>query len=430
MDIISQCPDHLLLQILSFIPTKDVIVTSRLSKRWRYLWRSVPKLEYCCRSQNQRFTQFVYRSLLKHNGPVLERLVLKNLNLNLECRDVDVGLWIDIAVSRRMRELEISIAYAEERSFRLPRSLYTCETLESLLLNIKDCVLVDVPLAVCLPCLKKLYLRSPGFADKTSVLRLIYGCPNLEELSLARPNVDGDCTIHMAGHTIEYTADVSSLRGRHFFEKKFDEMFGKGSSNVIKAPLKYFFVSNYVLLDSRRKMPDLVMARIGTSNKSVAQKYLRKLSWVRGLYLCLSLPEVMNPSEIIVRHLVDLKICTCTPGWWDLLTQMLQDSPKLRFLTLTNHHYCRGLPSSEIPNCWKRPSSVPASLLSSLEGFKWSGYKGRVRDKELATYVLGNATGLKKSFSLDSNDFREKYRMVRELAAVRRPSPSCRLLLD
>lgn len=52
--------------------------------------------------------------------------------------------------------------------------------------------------------------------------------------------------------------------------------------------------------------------------------------------MLLYIKQVTNPSGVIFRNLVDLKICTCTHGWWDLLTQMLQDSPKLRFLTLTN----------------------------------------------------------------------------------------------
>ncbi|EOA18710.1 hypothetical protein CARUB_v10007288mg [Capsella rubella] len=431
-NIISQCPDDLLLRIMSCIPTKDVIVTSLLSKRWRYLWRSVPKLEYDCRSQNKRFTQFVYRSLLKHNAPVLQRLDLKNLSLHPECRAVDIGLWIDIAVSRQLRELEISIHYSEEGSFCLPSSLYTCETLESLSLTIKSCVLVDVPIAVCLPSLKKLYLiRSSGCIDNAHVLRIISGCPKLEELRLARPDDgDGGNMIHMAGHTIEFTIDVSSSKGWSFLGYEFDQIFGKGSRNVIKAPLKYFSVCNSVLLDSRRRRPDLVMARIGTANGYITHKYLAKITKVRGLYLCLSLSEVMNPSEMIFCHLVDLKICTCTQGWWDLLTHMLQDSPKLQFLTVTNER-CRGLASIEIPYWWKGPSSIPACLLSSLEGFRWSGYKGRQGEKELATYVLENATGLKKMiFSSETIDFREKYRMLKDLASVPRPSPSCRILFD
>ncbi|KAG7541406.1 F-box domain [Arabidopsis thaliana x Arabidopsis arenosa] len=434
MDIISQCPDHLLLRILSSIPTKDVIVTSLLSKRWVSLWRWVPKLEYDFTSQNIRFIKFVYRSLLQNKAPVLERLHLKNLSLNPECRAVDIGGWIDIAVSRRVRELEISINYSDER-FRLPSSLYTCETLESFTLTIKNCVVVDAPLAVCIPSLKKLHLRCIGWADPASLLRLISGCTNLEELRLARPDDDGDyIMIHKAGHTIDYTVDVPSFKRRKIFESLFDHMFGKGSSNVINAPLQHFSISNdyyiYNILGND-KMPDLDVLRMAVTI-GTTYTFLKDHTRFRSLYLCLSLSviEVTNPHGSIYGNLVDLKICTCTQGWWDLLTIMLQSSPKLRFLTLTNEH-CHGFASLETPPYWKGPSTVPACLLSSLQGFKWSGYNGRQGDKEVATYVLRNATGLKKMiFSSQTFDFREKFRMLQELASVPTPSPSCRLLFD
>ena len=37
---------------------------------------------------------------------------------------------------------------------------------------------------------------------------------------------------------------------------------------------------------------------------------------------------------MIFHNLVYLTLNTCVHGWWDLVTHMLQDSPKLRFLKL------------------------------------------------------------------------------------------------
>ncbi|KAL0014082.1 hypothetical protein SO802_001151 [Lithocarpus litseifolius] len=44
IDIISGLPDCLLTHILSFLPTRDAVLTGILSSRWRPLWKLVPVL--------------------------------------------------------------------------------------------------------------------------------------------------------------------------------------------------------------------------------------------------------------------------------------------------------------------------------------------------------------------------------------------------
>ncbi|KAF9623753.1 hypothetical protein IFM89_005260 [Coptis chinensis] len=46
VDIISDLPEPILHHILSFMYTKEAIQISLVAKRWRYLWKSVPHLNF------------------------------------------------------------------------------------------------------------------------------------------------------------------------------------------------------------------------------------------------------------------------------------------------------------------------------------------------------------------------------------------------
>ncbi|MGS7457711.1 F-box protein, partial [Mycobacterium tuberculosis] len=70
-------PDSVLSCILSFLPTERVVATSILSKRWRYVWTSVDKLDFdnsrhCSRSikVQRHFAPFVYKVLKLHQGNI------------------------------------------------------------------------------------------------------------------------------------------------------------------------------------------------------------------------------------------------------------------------------------------------------------------------------------------------------------------------
>lgn len=77
-DRISELPEVLLVHILSSLRTKELIATSVLSKRWRYLWKMVPNLNFDC-TTSMVSSEDVYRSLILYKAPFLE-----SLSLNIE----------------------------------------------------------------------------------------------------------------------------------------------------------------------------------------------------------------------------------------------------------------------------------------------------------------------------------------------------------
>ena len=67
---INNLPDPILQHILSYLSTKEAVRTSILSKRWKYLWTSIPKIDFNEGAPDRRmmFMKFVERVLALH-GP-------------------------------------------------------------------------------------------------------------------------------------------------------------------------------------------------------------------------------------------------------------------------------------------------------------------------------------------------------------------------
>ncbi|KAG2310707.1 hypothetical protein Bca52824_022264 [Brassica carinata] len=114
------------LRILSELPTaEDVVATMVLSKHWLPLWKSVPKLVFDDDGYEDidtgRFSRFVDRCLILHKAPI-ETL---HFELTQSSTVADIGIWIDMAVQRCVRDLSIDIDCASSTNpVVLPRSLY------------------------------------------------------------------------------------------------------------------------------------------------------------------------------------------------------------------------------------------------------------------------------------------------------------------
>jgi hypothetical protein len=99
---LSNLPDEVLRHILSFLSTKDAVRTSLLSKRWEYLWASIPNLDF----EKYEPAKRTY------------------------CDASRVYKWISTAVRHNVQELNIELDNFEGE-FSLPYCLFTCKTLTS-----------------------------------------------------------------------------------------------------------------------------------------------------------------------------------------------------------------------------------------------------------------------------------------------------------
>ncbi|OMP04657.1 hypothetical protein COLO4_09417 [Corchorus olitorius] len=220
---INELPDDILQYILSFLPTKEAVATSIISKRWLDLWILVPDLDFqdspSCKDKS--FTHSVHGVLIK-NKTLLDKFRLccgfdKNLEvLTLSGDSILVDIPNDMSVcfpSLKILHLVKSVMYANDES--LSRLLHGCAVLEELLVTTgSDCnvrnllifvptlktlslanlqvlklsgnsILVDIPndmMSVWFPSLKILHLDSVKYANDESLFRLLDGCAVLEEL--------------------------------------------------------------------------------------------------------------------------------------------------------------------------------------------------------------------------------------------------------
>lgn len=182
-DISSRLPDSILHQILSSIDTRSAVQTSVLSKRWRYLWTSLPNLHLDydefpgtdgCDTKMRRFTHFVNQVFSRRDTSNVFRFYLWS-SYYLDPSLVRNCLFY--AFQHNVQELILWAAYPK------PLEFPTFESLTSLALVCNDfCTPPDKPLQ--LPALKTLQLSCCSYCCANFITQTVGNCPNLETLIL------------------------------------------------------------------------------------------------------------------------------------------------------------------------------------------------------------------------------------------------------
>ncbi|PWA73475.1 F-box domain, FBD domain, Leucine-rich repeat domain, L domain-like protein [Artemisia annua] len=186
VDFISNMPGPILQLILQGLPTtEEVVRTSILSRRWRYLWTYIPSIDLdvsrgpknAKQPQEEIFKDFV--------SWVLENKTLGLDSFRLSCLNYympeTIWQWVDAAVVRKVKRLDLAFfTRLAGPDITLPHF----DSLESLRLDFYQRSYLAYPDDTSFPALRFLELNNLFVENLDVVERLSKMCPLLEELSL------------------------------------------------------------------------------------------------------------------------------------------------------------------------------------------------------------------------------------------------------
>ncbi|XP_054784861.1 F-box/FBD/LRR-repeat protein At4g26340-like [Prosopis cineraria] len=183
-DEISKLPDSLLQHILSFLPTKEAIATSLVSKMWKPLWRSLSTLDLddSIFGSSQHFVQFVDAVLMFGDFRTIKKFHLLCRSYSIPPKQIKI--WAYAALKLKVEQLELIFPFC---CYSLPSSVFVCSTIKELKL---EGLMVDPLSRVNLPSLKIMHLQGVQFHGFKCVAMLLSGCPLLESLSLSLVGMD------------------------------------------------------------------------------------------------------------------------------------------------------------------------------------------------------------------------------------------------
>ncbi|RYR40693.1 hypothetical protein Ahy_A09g046434 [Arachis hypogaea] len=398
MDMISTIPDSLLCYILSFLPTRDSVATSILSRRWRHLWKELQVLDlddgpFCtpersAEEMDECFIAFINAALSRF--PHIKKF---RLSCEVLCED-DFRSYINDVTGPYLQELFVSQMYSLE-NYGVPCGIFTCPSLVSLCLKGYIFIEDEDLQSVHLPSLKNLELDVKYVnADK-----ILGCCPVLETLKLTLDRVEFP-TIRMP---------ISTLK-RLTFQ---DDYHGE------------------------------VVEHLEIETPSL--EYLHVSLW--GRYLRFSVTDFSNMVEAhldIWSHQEDEHI-----GW---IPELLKAVCKTKLLRYDFQPYslfviCLYPLSIVVPSCQNelhghgpplnqksmlQPTSVPNCVTSHLNTFEFGGYEDSLEEHAFVAYILQNGLVLVRMMIHTYTSYGEKIKdhIFKELSIVPRGSNKCQLTVD
>ncbi|CAA7062015.1 unnamed protein product [Microthlaspi erraticum] len=449
VDRLSELPDCLLCEVLLYFPTKEVVKTSVLSRRWRNLWKYVPRLdlEYgdFPESQYDAVVSFVDGFLSFESDSKLQEFSLKAESFELkedgvwgELDDVQIPHWINTVLLKRnvehLKVLERRFPY--HKTLEIPSTVYTCWTLVAL--ELRDVVL-PVPSSVSLPRVKAIKLEALAYGKDQTFEMLISGCPVLESLYVKRCPFEkvivyrvrsqSLLSFTLVGHDdYEMAADIYAVIDAPKLE--YLELFQDQTTLSILNNLGSLVTAD---IDTRFNLPYEDREMLDPSDmprRKIIRDFLMGISSVRDMVISSDTLEIIydfsryeqRPIPLF-RNLSSLR-ANFFHNRWEVLPVFLQSCPNLKSLSLSFSEDPLEQETSVLPGPYSfLPTLEYVEIEKAMEG-------DVVAFTKLARYFLEKSTILRK-FSFLLSDFSEEEESVilTKLLALPRLSSSCEVVV-
>ncbi|XP_065862294.1 F-box/FBD/LRR-repeat protein At4g26340-like isoform X1 [Euphorbia lathyris] len=427
-DRISKLPDEIIGKILSYLPTKEAMATSVLSKRWEYLWTLTSDLDFCdfqildkeAENKNDNdymikmmsFQRYVDRVIFYHGGSDIRKC---HMDIHSKYVAPSFYAWICALITCNVQKLSLGMS---SNYSHLPWMFFSNNTLVDL--SIIGSFVLDLPTYVCFPCLKILEIQFLEFVDDASTARLFSSCPVLEELTIYRIfGLKDDLEIMNISVPSLKRLIVHSVISRYIQIK-------------INTPCL-----EYLQIDERSRYfvnftSSLVHANVG----AVDIYLLNAISQVEYLSLTAidkSLQNIIRDSALpIFKNLKTMELrdsfgWRTPPNDWKVLPNLLESSPNLQVLIFSQGLVSLTLDDQDFNHFnWQRPESVPECLSMHLKTIEIFEFVGFPEELQIVEYFLECGEVLEKMiihrFVLSENPIAEKkmHRSMSENLSLRR----------
>uniref|UniRef100_A0A803QX17 F-box domain-containing protein n=1 Tax=Cannabis sativa TaxID=3483 RepID=A0A803QX17_CANSA len=327
-DRISKLPDAIIVHILSFLPTKDVVRTCLLSNRWKLIWYLVPKLSFSNTESHfqEEFFNFVDKCLehCKTSRHFILESMLSTFELRMKFYERHLvsrlDKWLGFAVDHKVQKINLSLAIDVSENYPIFYSLPKTLVINSKYLTILELTKVELDSSYSFdfPSLKLLSLHFVRFADTDVVDKLLLGSPSLESLQLChlqRPYPD---QLHIRSSSLKFLQikchidipvqlEVINLETLELFGVSFE----KTNLSVCKA------IKNLLLICVR-----------GAEESSSSLEYLiSNFHQLENLTLCDLVLLRSKHLKISNHHLKSLKLRFISPFKDE--TKVIIEAPKL-----------------------------------------------------------------------------------------------------